>query len=250
MSGRQPSAWDASIRSPSQRYLSVDGCRVKYIGPGSEDRDAAAVRANHPVPADCPLYYFEVEVVSRGRDGFIGLFCPQAAAGPLVLAGKGAPASCSRPAVAGCCRGAGRCRARQLLSLLLLNPHTLTAIRPHTNHRRDRLFHGGGQAGPAAGLGATQLRVGPARPSAGLVHAESLWHQAVPSLPVCRTECWPHVAHSLDIRATASSALRCTHTKSVTAYCVSLPAGTTGMTATHSAVAAPAVRMGRSTAQV
>ena len=68
----QPSAWDASIRSSAQRYLSVDGCRVKYIGPGSEDKDAAAVRSNHPVPSDCPIFYFEVEIASRGRDGFIG----------------------------------------------------------------------------------------------------------------------------------------------------------------------------------
>ena len=78
MSGRQqaqPSGWDSSLRSPAQRYLSVDGTRVKYIGPGGEDRDAAAVRANHPVPSDCPLYYFEVEITSRGRDGFIGGWC-------------------------------------------------------------------------------------------------------------------------------------------------------------------------------
>ena len=68
----QPSAWDPAVRSPAQRYLSVDGCRVRYVGPGSDDRDAAAVRANHPVPTDCPIYYFEVEITSRGRDGFIG----------------------------------------------------------------------------------------------------------------------------------------------------------------------------------
>ncbi|KAL4443421.1 hypothetical protein ABPG75_011158 [Micractinium tetrahymenae] len=76
MAARQqpmPSAWDGSIRSPAQRYLSVEGCRVKYIGPGSDDRDTAAVRANHPVPSDCPIYYFEVEITSRGRDGFIGI---------------------------------------------------------------------------------------------------------------------------------------------------------------------------------
>lgn len=73
MAGRQqPSAWDVSLRSPAARYLTVDGTRARYIGPGSDDRDAAAVRANHPVPSDCPLYYFEVEITSRGRDGFIG----------------------------------------------------------------------------------------------------------------------------------------------------------------------------------
>lgn len=70
-----PSAWDASVRSPASRYLSVDGTRARYVGPGSDDRDAAAVRANHPVPPDCPIYYFEVEITSRGRDGFIGEGC-------------------------------------------------------------------------------------------------------------------------------------------------------------------------------
>ena len=45
----QPSAWDGSGRSPSMRYLQVTGDRVKYVGPGTEDKDAAAVRADHPV---------------------------------------------------------------------------------------------------------------------------------------------------------------------------------------------------------
>jgi len=41
-------------------------------GPGTEDKDAASVRTDHPVPARCGLYYFEVKVVSSGNDGFIG----------------------------------------------------------------------------------------------------------------------------------------------------------------------------------
>jgi hypothetical protein len=108
------------------RYLQVTGDRVKYVGPGTEDKDAAAVRADHPVscsiatscssaarggggcthartlagrqagrlaaplgeelgtnprpshcfaqvPPDCPVYYYEIEIVNRGRDGFIGI---------------------------------------------------------------------------------------------------------------------------------------------------------------------------------
>ena len=43
-----------------------------YAGPGTEDKDAASVRTDHPVPARCGLYYFEVKVVSSGNDGFIG----------------------------------------------------------------------------------------------------------------------------------------------------------------------------------
>lgn len=68
-----PSAWDSTARAPSMRYLEVVGSRVKYRGPGSDDRDAAAVRSNHPVPSSCPIFYFEVEIVNKGRDGFIGI---------------------------------------------------------------------------------------------------------------------------------------------------------------------------------
>ena len=38
-------------------------------GAGKNHRDAAAVRTSHPIPAACGLYYFEITVVSKGRDG-------------------------------------------------------------------------------------------------------------------------------------------------------------------------------------
>lgn len=213
MSGRQPSAWDSSIRSPSQRYLSVDGCRVKYIGPGSEDRDAAAVRANHPVPADCPLYYFEVEVVSRGRDGFIGQ--------PLLPA---AERRGLRPAAASssCCWGAFSQAPRQLwwaISSSSSRPqqgrvvlreaapavaaplqYTQPPRHPPTRPAaacRGRLLHGGGQAGPAAGLGAAELRVGLLQQA---LHARlrTALHHSLPDVP-CQ------------LVAALHPQLRCTH---------------------------------------
>jgi len=55
------------------RYLEISGLDVRYRGPGSDDRDAAAVRTNHPVPSRCPIFYYEVEIVNKGRDGFIGV---------------------------------------------------------------------------------------------------------------------------------------------------------------------------------
>lgn len=71
-----PSTWDATPRvghSNSMRYLEVSGTRVRYKGPGSDDRDAAAVKTDHPVPSSAPFYYFEVEIRNKGRDGFIGI---------------------------------------------------------------------------------------------------------------------------------------------------------------------------------
>ncbi|GAB4824065.1 hypothetical protein N2152v2_011111 [Parachlorella kessleri] len=68
-----PSAWDPAGRAPASRYLQITGTRVKYVGPGNDDRDAASVRSNYPVPSDLPIFYYEVEVVNKGRDGFIGI---------------------------------------------------------------------------------------------------------------------------------------------------------------------------------
>lgn len=42
-------------------------------GHGKTHKDAASVRATHPIPASCGLYYFEVKIVSKGRDGYMGV---------------------------------------------------------------------------------------------------------------------------------------------------------------------------------
>ena len=39
------------------------------VGPGKNHKDAASVRATHPIPASCGIYYFEIKVISKGRDG-------------------------------------------------------------------------------------------------------------------------------------------------------------------------------------
>jgi len=44
-----------------------------FIGHGKTHKDAASVRATHPIPAACGLYYFEVKIVSKGRDGYMGI---------------------------------------------------------------------------------------------------------------------------------------------------------------------------------
>ncbi|XP_019873776.2 ran-binding protein 9 isoform X2 [Aethina tumida] len=67
-----PRSW-----SPKEKYsyigLSQSNLRVHYKGHGKTHRDAASVQATHPIPAACGLYYFEVKIVSKGRDGYMGI---------------------------------------------------------------------------------------------------------------------------------------------------------------------------------
>ncbi|KAF2895915.1 hypothetical protein ILUMI_10251 [Ignelater luminosus] len=67
-----PRAWSAK-----EKYnyigLSQNNLRVHYKGHGKTHRDAASVQATHPIPAACGLYYFEVKIVSKGRDGYMGI---------------------------------------------------------------------------------------------------------------------------------------------------------------------------------
>lgn len=48
---------------------------LRCLGPGEHERDAGSVRANVPVAADTCIYYWEVEIKSQGREGFIGKAC-------------------------------------------------------------------------------------------------------------------------------------------------------------------------------
>ncbi|KAL1245133.1 Ran-binding protein [Trichinella spiralis] len=71
-----PTHWN-----PKDKYqylgLSLSNLRVHYkefhSGAGKTHKDAAAVRSNCPIPAACGLYYFEVKIINKGRDGYIGI---------------------------------------------------------------------------------------------------------------------------------------------------------------------------------
>ena len=39
------------------------------VGPGKSHKDAASVRSDHPIPPLTGIYYYEVKIVSKGRDG-------------------------------------------------------------------------------------------------------------------------------------------------------------------------------------
>ncbi|XP_023938394.2 ran-binding protein 10 isoform X3 [Bicyclus anynana] len=57
-------------RRPHLPYLHL---RLWMYRHGKTHKDAASVRATHPIPAACGLYYFEVRIVSKGRDGYMGI---------------------------------------------------------------------------------------------------------------------------------------------------------------------------------
>ncbi|EIN13456.1 SPRY-domain-containing protein [Punctularia strigosozonata HHB-11173 SS5] len=70
---RLPTRWSDTDRHASLS-ISADGRELGFHGPSSSgERDAAAARTNHPIPAACGVYYFEVEIVSKGAKGHISI---------------------------------------------------------------------------------------------------------------------------------------------------------------------------------
>ncbi|XP_053570732.1 ran-binding protein 9 isoform X1 [Bombina bombina] len=67
-----PRAWSPRDKC-SYLGLSHGNLRVHYKGHGKTSKDAASVRATHPIPAACGIYYFEVKIISKGRDGYMGI---------------------------------------------------------------------------------------------------------------------------------------------------------------------------------
>ncbi|XP_067003264.1 ran-binding protein 9 isoform X2 [Anabrus simplex] len=67
-----PRCWSSKDKF-SYIGLSQNNLRVHYKGHGKAHKDAASVRATHPIPAACGLYYFEVKIFSKGRDGCMGI---------------------------------------------------------------------------------------------------------------------------------------------------------------------------------
>ncbi|KAE8452802.1 hypothetical protein EG329_013074 [Mollisiaceae sp. DMI_Dod_QoI] len=65
-----PSKWNSLDKYGGLEVLN-DGLEVKFSGPKSErdrDHEACAIRADHPMPSQCGIYYFEVDIVSRKRE--------------------------------------------------------------------------------------------------------------------------------------------------------------------------------------
>lgn len=54
--------------------LQNDGLCIKYVGPKNphdRDHEACAVRADHYMPPQCGVYYYEVLIVAAKRDEYV-----------------------------------------------------------------------------------------------------------------------------------------------------------------------------------
>ena len=67
-----PSRWNEDDRMSGLEVL-ADGSEVRFNGVTKTSDEAASVRSDHPMPKEVGLYYFEVTVLSRGKDGLIGI---------------------------------------------------------------------------------------------------------------------------------------------------------------------------------
>ena len=64
-----PSKW-AEVDKHGGLEIAADGLDVKYVGLSKlHDHEAAAARADHPMPPQCGIYYFEVTIISKGKEG-------------------------------------------------------------------------------------------------------------------------------------------------------------------------------------
>ena len=51
---------------------SAGGSDLKFgSSPKSHDNESAAARTDHPMPSQCGIYYFEVSVLTKGKDGYV-----------------------------------------------------------------------------------------------------------------------------------------------------------------------------------
>ncbi|CAG8639375.1 27796_t:CDS:2 [Dentiscutata erythropus] len=59
----------------SPRYVKCmdNKLMIKYTGPGIDDTQAESISTDYPVPPEALLYYFEVDIIDKGENGYIGV---------------------------------------------------------------------------------------------------------------------------------------------------------------------------------
>lgn len=67
--GPLPSRWN-ELDKYEGLELSNSGLEVRYLGqPNKHELEAAAVRADYPMPPQCGIYYFEIKILSKPKEG-------------------------------------------------------------------------------------------------------------------------------------------------------------------------------------
>lgn len=67
-----PRQWSV-VHKQNTLKLTLGNLRVTYTGPGKTHKDAAAIRTDYVIPPACGIYYYEVKIISKGRDGYMGI---------------------------------------------------------------------------------------------------------------------------------------------------------------------------------
>ena len=67
-----PSRWNGEDCMNGLEVL-AEGTEVRFNGVSKNPDEAASIRADYPIPRECGIYYFEVTVLSKGKDGLIGV---------------------------------------------------------------------------------------------------------------------------------------------------------------------------------
>ena len=71
--GPLPSKW-VEVDKHNSIEIAGDGQQLRYIGTSKlADHEAAAARTDHPMPPQCGIYYYEVLIESKGKEGMIGV---------------------------------------------------------------------------------------------------------------------------------------------------------------------------------
>ena len=69
-----PSKWKSKDKWGGLEILPSE-TDVRFVGPANKlsEHEAAAARTDHPMPSECGIYYYEVTIVHKGKDGMIGV---------------------------------------------------------------------------------------------------------------------------------------------------------------------------------
>lgn len=77
-----PTQWGVDDRHDILE-ISSDGLEVRYTGPQhkTNDHEAAALRADNPMPPQCGIYYFEIKIESKPKEGYVRSITDNTSAG-------------------------------------------------------------------------------------------------------------------------------------------------------------------------